>query len=210
MRYRPIDREPHDERLGRFKPDDWEHVSSYPLETLAPDQRPTRVPVVLGVNWYVEFDDPQPDAGSGEHLVARAGVGGGKLYAPRWLWNRSKESDQWPETNPGDNNGTSVRSAGGILRVSGHVSGQDSHADDDHTVRVGYTPDHREGIKRFRWARSVEDVHGVLGNERGDELGAVAYLNSWGRNYPHRVWMPDAVLERLMAEEGEVAVPTDR
>jgi len=53
-------------------------------------------------------------------------------------------------------------------------------------------------------------VHQVLGNDRADELGAVPFLNSWGRGYPHRTWMPDDVLERLMDEEGEVAVPTDR
>ena len=31
MRYRPIDHDPEDPRLGRFIPDDWEHVESYPL-----------------------------------------------------------------------------------------------------------------------------------------------------------------------------------
>jgi hypothetical protein len=62
----------------------------------------------------------------------------------------------------------------------------------------------------FRWARSVEDVHRVLGNPRADELGAVPILNSWGETYPHRVWLPDDVLERLIQEDGEIAVPTDR
>ena len=135
----------------------------------------------------------------------------GKLYTARWLWDRSKELDQWEETNPGDDNGTSVRTAGGVLRKSGHVSWQDEHSDDDHTERAGYAAERDEGIQRFRWARSVDDVHQVLGNERADELGAIPFLNSWGRQgYPHRTWMPDEVLERLMEEEGEVAVPTDR
>ena len=259
MRYRPINDDPQDERLGRFIPDDWEHVDSYPLSALPAAERPRRVPVVLGVNWYREFDAPEVDEGSGEHFVARAGAGsltqirgghcvclepggepdteewwefynqgaegacvgfgwsrcmtminGGSIYAPRWLWDRSKELDQWDETNPGDNNGTSVRAAGGVLRESGHVSWQDAYGDDDHTERAGYEPERSEGIQRFRWARSVDDVHEVLGNERADELGAVPFLNSWGRGYPHRTWMPDDVLERLMNEEGEIAVPTDR
>jgi hypothetical protein len=31
MRYRPIDGDPEDTRLGRFIPDDWTHVEKYPL-----------------------------------------------------------------------------------------------------------------------------------------------------------------------------------
>jgi len=259
MRYRPIDDEPQDSRLGRFIPDDWEHVDSHPLTALSPEERPERVPVILGVNWYSEFDDPQVDDGTGEHFVARGGAasltrirgghcvclepGGepdtedwwdfydqgaegacvgfgwsrcmtilnaGSLYAARWLWDRSKELDQWPETNPGDNNGTSVRTAGDVLREAGHVSWQADYSDDDHTQRDDYRPGHGAGIQHFRWARSVDEVHQVLGNARADELGAVAFLNSWGSRYPHRTWMPDDVLERLMEEDGEVAVPTDR
>jgi hypothetical protein len=259
MRYRPIDRDPDDPRLGRFIPDDFRHVEKYPLTALPDDERPTRVPVVIGVNWYSEFDDPQPDPETGEHWVARDGAdsltqirgghcvclepGGepnteqwwdfydqgregacvgfgwsrcmtilnqGQMYAARWLWDRSKEQDQWPDTNPGDNNGTSVRSAGDVLSASGHVSWQDEYGDDDHTERDDYSPDHQHGIQHFRWAQSVAEVHSVLGNERADELGAVPFLNSWGRDYPQRTWMPDDVLERLMEEEGEVAIPTDR
>lgn len=255
MRYRPINRDPDDNRLGRFIPDDWEHVEKYPLTAEA---RPTKRPVVIGVNWYSEFDDPEVDEASGEHFVARGGadslteirgghcvclepggepdpdewwefydqgaegacVGFGwsrcmsilnnELYTARWLWDRSKEIDQWPETNPGDDNGTSVRSAGDILAKPGHVDWNEEHADDDATERSTYEPARNNGIRRFRWARSVADVHRVLSNPRADELGAVPFLNSWGTGYPHRTWMPDDVLDRLMKEDGEVAVPTDR
>jgi len=258
MRYRPIDDDPQDSRLGRFIPDDWNHVESHPLTALSPEERPTHVPVVLGVNWYSEFDDPQVDEGTGEHFVARGGAGSltrirgghciclepggepdteewwdfynqgaegacvgfgwsrcmtllnnGSMYAARWLWDRSKELDQWPDTNPGDNNGTSVRTAGDVLRQSGHVSWQAAYSDDDHHDRAGYGPESDAGIQRFRWALSSDDVHQVLGNDRADELGAVPFLNSWGRSYPHRTWIPDDVLERLIKEDGEVAVPTD-
>jgi len=146
----------------------------------SPPESPKR-PVVIGVNWYVEFDTPEPDEQTGEHFIARGGadsltqirgghcvclepggepdpeewwnfydqgsegacVGFGwsrcqsilnkELYGARWLWDRSKEIDQWPETNPGDNNGTSVRSAGDVLAKSGHVDWVAEYADDDHT-----------------------------------------------------------------------------
>lgn len=253
MRYRPTGNDPEDPRLGRFIPDDWGHIDKYPL-TAPAEEAPTPRPVVIGVNWYVEFQNPEeqfsragsryvlPNADSlttvrGGHCVCLeptgepdpeewwdfydqgqegACVGFGwsrcmsllnqELYAARWLWDRAKEIDQWDETNPGDNNGTSCRAAGDILRDSGHVDWQDEYADDDHTERDDYKPAGDNGIQAFRWARSVDDVHEVLGYEGG----GVTFLNSWGRGYPHRVWMPDDVLDRLMSEDGEVAVPTDR
>lgn len=258
MRYRPIGRDPEDPRLGRFIPDDWTHVEKYPLTALSVEERPTSRPVVIGVNWYSEFDQPELDEETGEYFVARGGadsltqirgghcvclepggepdpetwwdfydqgaegacVGFGwsrcmsilnqELYVARWLWDRSKEIDQWPDTNPGDDNGTSVRSAGDVLAKSGHVDWSDEYTDDNHTERDDYRPAADNGIRTFRWARSVDEVHAVLGNARADELGAVPFLNSWGRDYPHRTWMPDDVLDRLMQEEGEIAIPTDR
>lgn len=258
MRYRPIDRDPDDSRLGRFIPDDFEHVEKYPLTALPEDQRPTQAPVVIGVSWYSEFDHPEKDDSSGEFFIARGGaqslttirgghcvclepggepdpdewwnfynqgregacVGFGwsrcmsilnkELYTARWLWDRGKEADEWPETKPGDDNGTSVRAAGEVLSKAGHVDWKEEYADDDYKKREDYKADPGDGIKTFRWATSVDDVHKVLGNQRADELGAVPILNSWGPDYPHRTWMPDDVLDRLMKEQGEVAIPTDR
>jgi hypothetical protein len=83
-------------------------------------------------------------------------------------------------------------------------------ADDDFRERESYTPDPDQGISAFRWAQGVGEVHAVLGNEKADELGAVPVLNSWGDDYPERVWMRDDVLDRLMREQGEIAIPTDR
>jgi hypothetical protein len=61
LRYRPVGGDPDDGRLGRFIPDDWEHVASYPLTALAAEERPRRVPVVLGVNWYSELGNERAD-----------------------------------------------------------------------------------------------------------------------------------------------------
>lgn len=260
MRYRPIDDDPRDPRLGRFIPDDWRHVEKYALTALPVDERPTQRPVVIGVNWYVEMDGPEQDGDTGEYFIARGGAesltqirgghcvclepGGedrdrdewhtfydqgqegacvgfgwsrcmsilndGPSYAARWLWDRCKERDRWPETNPGDNNGTSVRAGGEVLVEAGHVLWDEPYSDDDYTERTDYRPELNEGLKTFRWAQSVDEVHAVLGNEKADELGAVPILNSWGASYPRRVWLPDDVLDVLMQQEGEIAIPTDR
>ena len=50
----------------------------------------------------------------------------------------------------------------------------------------------------------------MLKSPADDRAGAVRILNSWGRGYPHRVWMPDETLQRLIDEDGEVALITDR
>jgi hypothetical protein len=134
----------------------------------------------------------------------------GGRYAARWLWDRSKERDEWPQTNPGDDQGTSVRAAAEVLISAGHVQWDDALTGHDHVARATYRADADQGISAYRWARSVDEVHAVLDNTRADELGAVPILNSWGPEYPHRVWLPDDVFARLIEEDGEVAVPTDR
>ena len=54
--------------LGRRPPSDWKHVDKYPLTAATAPAKPT--PVVIGVNWYVEFDKPVKDA-QGHHWIAR-------------------------------------------------------------------------------------------------------------------------------------------
>jgi hypothetical protein len=74
MRYRPINRDPADSRLGRYIPDDWRHTENYPLTALPIEERPQQRPVVIGVNWYAEFDHPERDESSGRYLIARGGA----------------------------------------------------------------------------------------------------------------------------------------
>ena len=54
--------------LGRRPPSDWTHVDKYPLTARTAPAKPT--PVVIGVNWYAEFDKPQKDA-QGHYWIAR-------------------------------------------------------------------------------------------------------------------------------------------
>ena len=56
--------------LGRLVPPDWRHVENFPLTAATFPTRPT--PVVIGVNWYDEFDNPEQDR-QGHNWVARDG-----------------------------------------------------------------------------------------------------------------------------------------
>lgn len=61
--------------LGRRVPTDWEHVDKYPLTALPQADRPVGVPVIIGINWYSDFDTPEKDA-SGRWWVAKGGIKG--------------------------------------------------------------------------------------------------------------------------------------
>lgn len=161
-------------------------------------------------DWYKFYDQGKEGACVGFGWSRCMSIFNRKEYAARWLWDAAKKRDEWDETNPGDDNGTSVRAAAQVLKELGEVVWNPSYANDDWHAREAYQPDLGEGIKAFRWAKSVDDVHSVLANPRADALGAVPLLNSWGPDYPHRTYLPDEVLAKLIEEDGEIAVPTDR
>lgn len=238
--------------LGRRPPGDWKHLDRYPLTAATTPAAP--VPVVLGVNWYREFDNPVKDA-QGHYWIARDGKltrvrGGhcvclkprsardsvqrqvfydqgaegacigfgtsrllstlnGKLYLARWLWDKAKAGDEWPETNPGDDQGTSVRAGLEVLRTQGHVPWRASYEplQTDWQARDRLPGVPAEGIAAYRWATSTDDALAVLGY---DGLDYVDVLNSWGTDYPHIVRMTASVLERLRSEDGEVGIATDK
>lgn len=225
--------------LGRKIPLNFDHVAKY---ALTPDTLPTKpTPVVLGINWYTRFDDPQQigtrfwaarpgdNLGTirgGHAICAKPGDTKDYLswwdyynqgptgrcvgfslsrmmtllnrvkYDAVWLYDKATEIDSWPgEHDP--NSGTSVDAGCSVLQTLGEE-------------RPGGTPDLAAGISAYRWATSIADVHSVLMSPLADTLGAVPLVNSWGRAYPHFCWLPDEVLDRLLNEQGEAAVVTDR
>ncbi|MGI8406230.1 MAG: hypothetical protein ACR2OE_15975, partial [Thermomicrobiales bacterium] len=59
-----------------------------------------------------------------------------------------KAIDEWPDTNPGDNNGTSVRAGMDVLRTLGHRR----------LRKTGETTNPLEGILRNEWATQTDQV----------------------------------------------------
>lgn len=133
-----------------------------------------------------------------------------KRYDARWLWDITKTVDPWPDTNPGDDNGTSLDAAMQILKGRGHVPWLASYADRSWQQRDTETPVAAEGVSAYRWATTVDEVRAVLQSTLNDSLQAVPVLNSWGVQYPHIVWLPYTVLGRLLGEYGEAALIIDR
>jgi hypothetical protein len=229
-------------------------------------------PVVIGVNWYSNFDTPRDENGTpwypgrtpvGHWWIGRGSLGsirGGhavglkpkntetgpkrksgswafydqgsegacvgfawsqvmsamnqKFYFSRWLWDRAKEIDYWDDTNPGDDEGTSVKHAADILRTKGHVRWSYTYdymntdgEGGDWVARAKLTPAYSEGIAANRWITSMDDLLDVLGYTGRDY---VDMWNSWGKDYPNLVRIPVSTMERLWREDGEICVPTDR
>src|SRR5436190_1785654 len=134
---------------GRRTPTNFDHVERYPPTLTTTPSAP--VPVVIGVDWFTNFDNPVKDSTGG-----------------RW----SRRAD--------------------ILRLEGHKPWGGTGE-----VKLA------EGISANRWATSVGQVMDALKSPASERMGAVRVLNSWGRSYPHRVWMPFETLQILLDRDGE-------
>ena len=232
------------EMLGRRVPQDWNHVERYPYSAVLSGTTP-RVERSLPLPAYRRaYDQASEGACVGFASSWLMSIFNRRAYDARWLWNEAKQIDQWAFTNPGDDNGTSVRAAMDVLRTLGHsrVHGGRTHA-----------PALSEGILTNRWATTVDEVRtsiadgnpvvlgcnwyvnfdqpkldggsrhwigrGNLGSVRAghavcvyrasDRMQAVGIVNNWGTRYP-LVMMPYETLGRLLDEQGEATLVTDR
>jgi hypothetical protein len=118
-------------------------------------------------------------------------------FDARWLYQEAQLVDRWADTPPEE--GTSVRAAMDILRKVGH-----------RRIYRGksLTADPMYGIIENRWARTVDEVIACLNAPQLYDIGGVPILNSWGRHYPHIVYMPLETLQRLLNEYGEATLFT--
>lgn len=228
--------------LGRREPTDWIHVEKYPLRGLSLVEQPKGVPLVWGVNWHSNFDNPVKF--DGRWWIGRGPLGpvrGGHeictpsqyqndrlnwyqyydqgqegacvgfacsrmmsllnryIFDPKWLYHEAQATDEYDDTPPGE--GTSGRAALDILRTRGH-----------RRVVNGKTgPEKLEyGISAFRWATTVDEALTALNSPKYLAIGAIPILNSWGKGYPHVVWMAFEKWDTLLKEGGDCGVATDR
>lgn len=161
------------------------------------------------LSWWDFYDQGREGACVGFGSSRAMSLLNRKRYYARWLWDHAKLIDDWADTNPGDDNGTSVRAAMDVLRTQGHVvwkAGLPSAV----AARDALVAVPGEGIAANRWATQTDQIRGVLQSPRHDTLGCVPIVNSWGRSYPHYVWMPYETLQRLLNEDGEATLVTDR
>lgn len=267
MRYRPINSDPLDPRLGRLIPDTFEHVEKYPLRSIMPETV-GRVNRLLKLpNWHWFHDQGREGSCVGhavamerattntnQNILARVLGLKTRWYDPIDVWNEAKKIDQWSDTNPGDDNGTSVHAGYDVARNLGLARVKSMTLGNDGVPRpVGATPRSlSEGVSANRWATTVDQMrtaiskrlpvtigvnwyanfgdpvmigdqywigrgrlgqitggHAVCISGASDDRQAFRLKNSWGREYP-LVWLPYAIMQRLLDEDGEAALVTDR
>lgn len=145
--------------------------------------------------WYEFYDQGEEGACVGFACSRAMSILNRKRYDARWLYEQAQFIDEWPGE---DYSGTSVRAAFDVLQARGHRV----------MTRTSKPEDVEHGISAFRWAQSVDEVLAATGAK--PSTNHVVILNSWGRSYPQRVKMPLEVLDRLLRENGEAGIVTDR
>jgi hypothetical protein len=138
--------------------------------------------VVDSIAWWDFYDQGAEGACAGFGSSRMMTLLNRKRYTARWLWDWAKAVDEWADTNPGDDNGTSVKAAMDVLRLRGHVPWQASYADMDYKQRDALAPHAADGISANRWATTVDQIRPVLASPLQEKLGGVQILNSWGRS----------------------------
>lgn len=129
-----------------------------------------------------------------------------KFYNPWWLWDEAKLADDFPQSNPGDQNGTTVRAAMDVLRLQGHVAWDNEQSGLSVADRDKLPAKRSDGILSNTWAVTVDDLFAVLQNPLYEKLEAIPFVNSWGTSYPWFTWVPVKIWERLLKEDGEMTM----
>ncbi len=147
--------------------------------------------------WYHWYDQGQTPHCVGFSLSRAMSWLNRRFYDADWLYYEAQKVDEWDGE---DYDGTSVRGGCRILNTVGH-----RRIYDGETLNASLV----HGIEAYRWITNVDDVLEVVGGSQ-KERGAITLRNSWGTSYPQKVWMPAETAQRLLDEDGELAVFTDR
>jgi hypothetical protein len=177
--------------LGRREPTDFEHVEKYPYSAVAP-RAVAHVERVLRLPWWHWGHDQGKEGSCVGHgismeraitNIAQAKALGllnpGRRYNPLDVWNEAKKIDEWPDTNPGDDHGTSVRAGYDVCRDKGLVRVISMRMGPD-GVPVPYRPKPRskdEGVQRNRWAGSTDEVRTAVASGLPVAIGVNWYSN---------------------------------
>lgn len=178
--------------LGRKHPGDMEHVAKYPYKI---PKAVDSVNKILALPFWHKTHDQGNEGSCVGHAAAmeRAIVNTAqrklagtspytRRYDPLWIWNEAKQIDEWPDTNPGDANGTSVRAAYDVLRTKGarRIKTSGIVLTDDWIVKVidyQYQPSLNEGILENRWARTVDEMRTAIAQGASITIGVNWYTN---------------------------------
>jgi hypothetical protein len=222
--------------LGRRVPTDFRHMERYPLRAAQAPSKPT--PVVVGVNWYENFDRPWQDRSRhwwiGTGNLGRIRGGHCVCLKPKGVRDNT---DWWGFYDQGSEGACVGFGASRMMTLLNRKrydawwlyrqaqavdEWTDTPPEEGTSVRAGLdilrTQGHWPANQPYLGPQPTE---GIAANRWArsidDVLDVLGYsvldyvdiLNSWGRAWPHLVRMPATTLERLFFEDGEFGVVTD-
>lgn len=227
-------------RLGRIVPPDWRHVEKWPLTLETTPSKATPVvfginwysnfdhPIKKGSKLWIGIGDLGRIRGG--HAITALPSHVSDLEAWHLFYNQG---------NTGECEGFSHARAMSLLNRARYdapdlyfraqdLAGVPRDPDAGTYNRVvlevlhtqgpktpkGEAPSLANGIAAYRWATSAAQVVSALEDVYLDrpytKVEGIPLLNSWGEGFPHVVWMPLPIVDRLLAEDGEAGVITDR
>lgn len=159
------------------------------------------------LSWWLFYDQGREGACVGFAVSRMMSLYNRKRYDARWLYHEAQKVDPWEggmyEGASPQYEGSAVRAGFDVLRDQGHRSIRMKAG-----VPIAAAINPGDGVITNRWATGWEEVRRVLGVP--EKLGGVPLLNSWGTSYPRVVWLTDEAGERVMKEDGEFGIVTDR
>lgn len=223
--------------MGWRAPVDRSHERRYALEAAMPTV-PT--PMVMGVNWYEQFDRPVRKGGAwwiGDPAFYWGEVRGGHAVClrPPAIADIDSAYLHYDQGEEGACAGFAAARAASLFNrrlydgFRQYAAGQrnDEWVGEDYfgtSVNGALQGLRLEGAWRVRvgvTAAAPTLADGIMGfrwartaeqvmQALGSREGFVRILNSWGEGYPREVRLPVASLARLITEGGEFGAPLDR
>lgn len=161
---------------GRLRPPNFDHVESHPFGAVAPETVAKAERTLALPSWHWSHDQGRQGSCVGHGTAMERAITNeaqnraaalkqpGRRYDPLHIWNEAKRIDPWPDTNPGDDNGTSVSAAYDVLRTLGPRRCQ-IRFDAAKQTPVPYNEkpaSPAEGVAVNRWATSVDEIRTAL------------------------------------------------
>lgn len=228
-----------DQPLGRVVPPDWEHVEKYPYRaTLRAASVERTLP--LPYQYRPHYDQGVEGACVAFGISWMMSILNRRKYNPWPLYDMATQNDGLSDTPPGTTSraGFEVALHHGLWVVHRKVSATLSdpahgiaeyrwatNVDDIRRAIQAGNPvgfgtnwysnfDRPEKVGNAYWIGRgdlgwVRGGHFYCGFKASDKREAFGLVNSWGTAYPI-VWMPYQTVERLLREEGECGLVTDK
>lgn len=177
----------HPKPLGRRTPRDFAHVASHPLEvaTTAVVNHTMSLPW-----WHWSHDQGENGACVGHGTAMERAVRekferrqAGVLpytvrFNPWWYWDQAKAIDEFSDTNPGDDNGTTVHAAYDVVRAKGGIRLRSTVTEGTYpgpSALDALKPDRQWTVASNKWATSVDAIRTSLGNNHPVVIGVNWY-----------------------------------